>query len=54
MKNQPDKISQVEARALRAQALTMATRNREPDDTSSGEIQVLRAKRFLAFLCSGS
>jgi hypothetical protein len=38
--------------ALRAQALTLAVQNRELMDTASGDAQIKRAKRYLAFLNS--
>jgi hypothetical protein len=44
------KIESADERSLRAQALEFATRVREPDDTSSGEAQLARARRYLAFL----
>ena len=36
--------------ALKAQALSLAVQNREPEDTSSGDIQIKRAERYLNFL----
>jgi hypothetical protein len=34
----------------RAQALDLALRHREMQDTESGDVQLLRARRYLAFL----
>jgi hypothetical protein len=43
-------IALIDERSLLAQALNFAVHNREPDDTSSGEAQIKRAKRYLDFL----
>lgn len=51
--NEKDKWQQVDEREQRIRALTLAVQNREPDDTGSGERQIKRAERYLAFI-SGS
>jgi hypothetical protein len=47
-------VKKSDERALKAQALSLAVHNREAGDTSSGEPQVARARRYLDFLKSVS
>ncbi len=43
-------ISQADERNLRAQALGLATKSREPEDDASGVHQIKRAEAYLKFL----
>lgn len=43
-------LARIDEKSLRSQALSLAVQNREPDDTSSGETQVARAKCYMEFL----
>jgi hypothetical protein len=45
-----DTVAIWDEKFLREHALRLAVRNREPEDTVTGETQVARAKRYLEFM----